>query len=51
MGLEFAITHENIKSLVFPGGPTEELQRDHLADMNGNPVLLRSGDERGPNEA
>ena len=50
MGLEFAITHQNIKSLVFLGGPTEQSQREQLAGMNELPILLISGDERGPNE-
>ena len=50
MGLEFAIAHQNIRSLVFLGGPTEKSQLEHLADMNEVPILLISGDERGPNE-
>jgi dienelactone hydrolase len=50
MGLEFALAKPNIKSLVFLGGPTDQSQRDQLAEMAGLPVLLISGDERGPNE-
>jgi len=50
MGLEFAIANQNIRSLVFLGGPTEKSQREHLADMDEVPILLISGDERGPNE-
>lgn len=50
MGLEFAIENRNIKSLVFLGGPTEKSQRDQLANMSDIPILLISGDERGPNE-
>jgi len=50
LGLEFAIANQNIRSLVFLGGPTEKSQREHLADMDGVPILLISGDERGPNE-
>ena len=50
MGLEFAIRHPNIKSLVLLGGPTEKSQREQLADMSEVPILLISGDERGPNE-
>jgi len=51
MGLEFAIANRNIKSLVFLGGPTDRSQREQFADMSDVPVLLISGDERGPNEA
>ena len=51
MGLEFAIANRNIRSLVFLGGPTEKSQRDRFTDMSAVPVLLISGDERGPNEA
>ncbi len=50
MGLEFAIWHPNIKSLVLLGGPTEKSQREQLSDMSEVPILLISGDERGPNE-
>jgi len=50
MGLEFAIWHPNIKSLVLLGGPTEKSQREQLAYMSEVPILLISGDERGPNE-
>ena len=50
MGLEFAISHSNVESLVFLGGPTDAQQREKLAAMNDIPVLLISGDERGPNE-
>ena len=50
MGLEFAIANRNIKSLVFLGGPTQESQRDQLSAMGEVPVLLISGNERGPNE-
>ncbi len=50
MGLEFAIWHPNIKSLVLLGGPTEESQREQLANMSEVPILLISGDERGPSE-
>ena len=51
MGLEFAIANPNIKSLVFLGGPTDKSQRDRLTDMSEVPILLISGDERGPNES
>ena len=51
MGLEFAITNRSVKSIVFLGGPTEKSQRDQLATMSDLPILLISGDERGPNEA
>lgn len=50
MGLEFALNNSNVESLVFLGGPTEAKQREQLAAMNDIPVLLISGDERGPNE-
>ena len=50
MGMEFAIENRNIKSLVFLGGPTEKSQREQLANMSDVPILLISGDERGPNE-
>jgi len=50
MGLEFAIANRNIKSLVFLGGPTDESQREQLAGMSDVPILLISGNERGPNE-
>jgi len=50
MGLEFAIANRNVRSLVFLGGPTDESQRDQLSRMNEVPILLISGDERGPNE-
>ncbi len=50
MGLEFAIANRNIRSLVFLGGPTEKSQREKLSDMSEVPILLISGDERGPNE-
>lgn len=50
MGLEFAISNPNIKSLAFLGGPTDKSQREHLSEMSNVPVLLVSGDERGPNE-
>lgn len=50
MGLEFAINNSNVESLVFLGGPTEAQQREKLAAMNNIPILLISGDERGPNE-
>lgn len=51
MGLEFALANPNIKSLVFLGGPTDQSQRDQLADKAALPVLLISGNERGPNES
>jgi dienelactone hydrolase len=51
MGLEFALANPNIKSLVFLGGPTDQSQRDKLADSAALPVLLISGNERGPNES
>ena len=50
MGLEFALANPNIKSLVSLGGPTDQSQRDQLADKAALPVLLISGNERGPNE-
>jgi dienelactone hydrolase len=50
MGLEFSIENRDVKSLVFLGGPTEKSQRDKLATMSDIPILLISGDERGPNE-
>ena len=50
LGLEFAIGHPNIKSLVFLGGPTEKTQREQLENMDALPILLISGDERGPGE-
>ncbi len=50
IGLEFAIANRNIKSLVLLGGPTENSQREQLSEMSEVPVLLISGDERGPNE-
>jgi len=50
MGLEFTIANRNIKSLVLLGGPTEKSQRDRLSGMSDVPVLLISGNERGPNE-
>jgi len=51
MGLEFAIANRNIQSLVFLGGPTDESQRERLAAMDEVPILLITGDERGPNES
>jgi len=50
MGLEFSIENRDVKSLVFLGGPTDKSQRDKLATMSDIPILLISGDERGPNE-
>lgn len=50
LGLEFAISNPNIKTLVALGGPTDQMQRDQLAQMDDLPILLISGDERGPNE-
>jgi pimeloyl-ACP methyl ester carboxylesterase len=50
MGLEFALANPNIKSLVLLGGPTDQSQRDQLADKAALPILLISGNERGPNE-
>lgn len=51
MGLEFALENSNITSLVLLGGPTDSMQRSRLAGNNTLPILLVSGDERGPNEA
>jgi len=50
MGLEFAIANQNIKSLVFLGGPTDKSQREQLSNMSDVPILLLTGDESGPNE-
>ena len=33
------------------GGPTDESQREQLVDMTTLPILLISGDERGPGES
>ncbi len=51
LGLEFAIEHRNVKSLAFLGGPTDESQRSKIPGMTDVPILLMSGNERGPNEA
>ena len=50
MGLEFSIANRNIEFLVFLGGPTDESQRNQLSGMDEVPILLISGDERGPGE-
>ena len=50
LGLEFAISNPNINSLVLLGGPTDSTQRKQLQDMTELPILLISGDERGPSE-
>ena len=50
MGLEFALENRNVKSLVFLGGPTDQLQREKLSALSEIPILLISGDESGPNE-
>ena len=50
LGLEFALENRNIKSLVFLGGPTDKSQRDAISTLGDVPILLISGNERGPNE-
>lgn len=50
LGLEFALKHPEVESIVFLGGPTDESQRDQLAERDELPILLITGDERGPNE-
>jgi alpha/beta superfamily hydrolase len=50
MGLEFMLENANITSLALLGGPTDTKQRAQLAGNDTVPILLISGDERGPNE-
>lgn len=51
LGLEFAQAHPNVRTLAFLGGPTDASQRDKIPAMSEVPILLISGNERGPNEA
>jgi len=50
LGLEFALDNANIRSLVFLGGPTDAMQRERLTELADVPILLISGDQKGPNE-
>jgi pimeloyl-ACP methyl ester carboxylesterase len=51
LGLEFAQAHPNVETLVLLGGPTDASQREKIPAMSEMPILLISGNERGPNEA
>jgi pimeloyl-ACP methyl ester carboxylesterase len=51
LGLEFAQMHPNVATLALLGGPTDESQRAKIPAMSDVPILLISGNERGPNEA
>lgn len=51
LGLEFSLANRNIKSLVFLGGPTDKSQRDRLPELEDVPILLVSGNMKGPNES
>jgi len=50
LGLEFALDNRNITSLVFLGGPTDATQRARLTELASVPILLISGNQKGPNE-
>lgn len=47
MGLEFALTHDNVRSFAGLGGPTMLDQRDLLRERDDLPVLIIAGNE-GP---
>ena len=51
LGLEFAQAHPNVETLALLGGPTDASQREKIPAMSDVPILLISGNERGPNEA
>ena len=51
LGLEFAQAHPNVVTLALLGGPTDASQREKIPAMSDVPILLISGNERGPNEA
>ncbi|MGI9199868.1 MAG: alpha/beta hydrolase family protein [Woeseiaceae bacterium] len=51
LGLEFLLANRNIKSLVSLGGPTDKSQRAQLAELDNVPILLVSGNQKGPNES
>lgn len=51
LGLEFSLANRNIKSLVSLGGPTDESQRKRLPELDDLPILLISGNQKGPNES
>jgi pimeloyl-ACP methyl ester carboxylesterase len=51
LGLEFAQAHPNVKTIALLGGPSDASQRDKISAMSEVPILLISGNERGPNEA
>ncbi|MGI9221062.1 MAG: alpha/beta hydrolase family protein [Woeseiaceae bacterium] len=51
LGLEFSLANRNIKSLVFLGGPTDKSQRERLPELEDVPILLISGNMKGPNES
>jgi alpha-beta hydrolase superfamily lysophospholipase len=51
LGLEFSLANRNIKSLVSLGGPTDESQRERLSELDDVPILLISGNQKGPNES
>ena len=51
LGLEFALANRNIKSLISLGGPTDASQRERLPELDDVPILLISGNQRGPNES
>jgi len=51
LGLEFSLAHRNIKSFISLGGPTDESQRERLPELSDVPILLISGNQKGPNES
>lgn len=51
LGLEFLLDNRNIKSFVSLGGPTDASQRERLQAVTDLPMLLITGNQRGPNEA
>jgi len=47
LGLDFALSHPNIKSLVLLGGPSDSRQREQLGRTESLPTLIITGDEGG----
>lgn len=46
MGLEFALSHSNVKTLVSLGGPTDSTQLKKLNEKYNLPILIISANER-----
>lgn len=50
LGLELALLKDAVKTLVFLGGPTSNDQRERLRLIEDLPILIMTGNQRGPNE-